>query len=192
MSSKADFYFNKGGKWHNEFAEMRKIALSGGLSEDLKWGCPCYTQDGRNVVLIHGFKEYCAFLFFKGAIMKDPKKLLVRQTPNVQSARQIRFTEATQIAKIAPTLRTYIKEAIRVEKSGQKVAMKKTSSFIVPEEFREQLDRNPALSAAFRSLTPGRQRGYLFFFGSAKQPETRKSRVEKNIPRILKGKGLDD
>lgn len=179
-------------QWRAETEQLREILRGCELTEELKWGCPCYTLEGANVVLIHGFKEYCALLFFKGALMKDPKGILIQQTENVQSARQIRFKHAGEIEKLATTVKAYIRDAIAVEKSGQKVAMKKTSDFKVPAEFQTQLDANPALKKAFESLTPGRQRGYLFHFSQAKQAATRESRVQKFIPQILKGKGLDD
>lgn len=187
-----DFYFSKAGKWQAEFQELRLIALGCGMTEELKWGCPCYTLDGKNIVLIHGFKEYCAFLFFKGALLKDPKGILIQQTPNVQSARQIRFTGIADIAKLKSTVKAYIKEAIEVEKGGLKVKMKKTSDFNMPEEFKTKLDKNRALKKAFDALTPGRRRAYLLHFSQPKQSKTREARVEKYTPQILSGKGLDD
>lgn len=187
-----DFYFSKAGKWQAEFQELRLIALGCGMTEELKWGCPCYTLDGKNIVLIHGFKEYCAFLFFKGALLKDPKGILIQQTPNVQSARQIRFTGIADIVKLKSTVKAYIKEAIEVEKGGLKVKMKKTSDFNMPEEFKTKLDKNRALKKAFDALTPGRRRAYLLHFSQPKQSKTREARVEKYTPQILSGKGLDD
>ena len=189
---KVDWFFKKDTKWKDEYERLRMIALNCGLTEELKWGCPCYTLDGQNVVLIHGFKDYCAYLFHKGALLKDPKSLLIQQTENVQSARQIRFTHVDQIADVENVLKSYIKEAMKLEKAGVKVPMKKTSEFKMPVEFKNVLDATPALKKAFAALTPGRQRGYLLYFSSAKQSKTREARVEKYIPRILKGKGLED
>ncbi|MEI1278584.1 DUF1801 domain-containing protein [Leptospira venezuelensis] len=192
MNPKVDFFFNKAKQWKEEYEALRKIALSSGLTEELKWGQPCYTSQNNNIVLIHGFKDYCAFLFFKGALLKDPKGILIQQTKNVQSARQIRFTNLKEIDKLKTSLKSYIKNAIEVEKSGQKVNFKKTKEFDMPEEFLSKLDESPNLKSAFDSLTPGRQRGYLLHFSSAKQSKTREARIEKYIPHILKGKGLDD
>ncbi|HTH54767.1 MAG TPA: YdeI/OmpD-associated family protein [Cyclobacteriaceae bacterium] len=192
MNPKVDFFFVKAKKWIEEYKAMRAIALDCGLQEELKWGCPCYTFQNKNVVLIHGFKDYCAFLFFKGALLKDTKKILIQQTKNVQSARQIRFTNVKEIVKIKATLRSYIYQAAEVEESGLKVKLKKTSDFSVPEEFKNKLNKMPALRKAFEGLTPGRQRGYLFYFSQAKQSKTRELRIEKCIPRIIEGKGLDD
>lgn len=171
---------------------MRAIALDCGLTEELKWGCPCYVFDSSNIVLIHGFKEYCAYLFFKGALLKDAKHILVRQTENVQSARQIRFTHVDEINDMESTLKAYIREAVKIEKAGVKVPLKKTSEFTMTKEFQNVLDKTPAVKKAFNALTPGRQRGYLLYFSSAKQAKTREARIEKYIPQILKGKGLDD
>lgn len=192
MNPKVDFFFNKACKWQKEYEQLRMIVLDCGLTEELKWGCPCYTHEKKNIVLIHGFKEYCALLFFKGALLKDAKKILIRQTENVQSARQIRFTNVKEIVKLEPVLKAYVKEAVEVEKSGLKVNLKKTSEFKVPEEFQNKLDKLPKLKTAFESLTPGRQRAYLFYFSQPKQSKTRESRIEKYLPQILKGKGLDD
>ena len=189
---KVDFFFNKARKWSEEYERLRTIVLDCGLTEELKWGCPCYTVQKRNVVLIHGFKEYCALLFFKGALLKDAEGILVQQTANVQSARQIRFTNARQIVKMKTILKAYIRQAIEVEKGGLKVRFKKTAEFAVPEEFQNKLDANPSLKKAFKALTPGRQRAYLFYFSGAKQSKTRESRVEKCVQQILVGKGLDD
>lgn len=182
----------KARKWQDEYTRLRAIALSSGLAEDFKWGHPCYTLDGQNVVLIHGFKDYCAFLFFKGALMQDPKGILVQQTANVQAARQVRFTSAQQIDGLEKTLKAYIKDAIKVEQSGAKVEFKKTAEFAVPEEFQSRLDQDLALRDAFQALTPGRQRAYLLHFSSARQSRTRVARIEKSIPMIFAGKGLDD
>lgn len=192
MNPKVDFFFSKAKNWQEEFEKLRTIILDCGLTEELKWGQPCYTFQKRNIVLIHGFKEYCAMLFFKGALLNDPNDILIQQTENVQAARQIRFTNARQIVKMEPVLKTYIYEAIEVEKAGLKVPLKKTAEFIIPEEFQKKLDKIPALKAAFYALTPGRQRAYLFYFSAPKQSKTRKSRVGKYIPQILKGKGLED
>jgi uncharacterized protein YdeI (YjbR/CyaY-like superfamily) len=189
---KVDSVLRREEKWREEFEQLRKIALDCGLTEDLKWGQPCYTVEDKNIVVIHGFKEYCALLFFKGALLKDPKGILIQQTENVQSARQIRFTDVRQILGMKAALKDYIRQAIDVEKAGLKVPLKKTTEFKVPEEFQERLDENPALKTAFAALTPGRQRGYLLYFSSAKQAKTREARVDKYIPQILKGKGLDD
>lgn len=189
---KVEFYFQKADKWKAEVKALRAIALSCKLTEELKWGHPCYSLEGSNVVLIHDFKEYCAFLFFKGALLKDPKGILIQQTRNVQAARQIRFTNARDIAKLASTLKSYIREAVDVEKSGAKVAFKKTREFPLVDEFRIRMQGMPALKTAFEALTPGRQRAYLLYFSSAKQSQTREARVEKCIPLILDGLGLDD
>jgi uncharacterized protein YdeI (YjbR/CyaY-like superfamily) len=192
MNPKVDFFFRKAKKWKEEFEKLRTIILACGLSEELRWGKPCYTFQNSNVVLIHGFKEYCALLFMKGALLKDPKGILIQQTENVQAARQIRFTNVREIVKMEPILKAYIREAIEVERAGLEVNYKKTTEFKTPEEFQNKLDENRALKAAFRALTPGRQRGYLLYFSGARQSKTRESRVEKCIPQILKGRGLDD
>lgn len=192
MNPKVDFYFNKAKTWQEEIKQMRMIALDCGLTEELKWGCPCYTFQKTNIVLIHVFKEYCAFLFFKGALLQDAKKILIQQTENVQAARQIRFTNVKEIIKKATVLKAYIYEAIEVEKAGLKVPLKKTTEYPVPEEFQKVLDKNAALKKAFHALTPGRQRAYLLHFSAPKQSKTRESRVENCKPRILKGLGLND
>ncbi len=192
MNPKVDGLLRKTKKWQEEFETLREIVLDSPLTEEVKWGQACYASDGRNIVLIHGFKEYCALLFFKGALLKDPKAILIQQTENVQSARQIRFTSVREIVAMKPILKAYIQEAIEVEEAGLKVKLKKTSEFKVPEEFQKQLDEKPALKKAFAALTPGRQRGYLFYFSAAKQSKTREARIEKCTPQILKGKGLDD
>jgi uncharacterized protein YdeI (YjbR/CyaY-like superfamily) len=189
---KVDWFFNKATKWQKEFEQLRKIALDTGLMEELKWGCPCYVFEKKNIVLIHGFKEYCAFLFFKGALLKDSKSILIQQTENVQSARQIRFTNVREIVKMKSILRAYIYEAVVVEEAGLKVDFKKTTDFSIPQEFQNILDKKPALKKAFDALTPGRQRAYIFYFASAKQAKTREARVEKYTKQILAGKGLDD
>lgn len=192
MNPKVDFFFSKAAQWREEFQQLRSIILDCGLTEELRWGKPCYTFQNSNIVLIHGFKEYCAILFIKGALLKDAHHILIQQTENVQAARQVRFTNVQEIVKLKTILKAYIREAIEVEKAGLEVNYKKTSEFKMPEEFKSKLDKNRALKTAFAALTPGRQRGYLLYFSSAKQSATRASRVEKYTPQILKGKGLDD
>ena len=192
MNPSVDFFFNKPSQWQEAYLQLRSIILSTGLTEELKWGKPCYTLNDNNVVLIHGFKEYCALLFHKGVLMKDPKGLLVQQTPNVQVARQLRFTDVKEIIKLKAVIKAYVKEAIAVEKSGEQAEMKKTSDFAIPDEFKNLLSKNAKLKKAFGALTPGRQRGYLLYFGSAKQAKTREARIEKYVPKILAGKGLED
>jgi len=192
MNPKVDWYFSKAKKWKQESKTLRTIVLGCGLTEELKWGKPCYTFQNSNSVLIHGFKDYCALLFFKGALLKDPKGILVQQTANVQAARQIRFTNVREIVKMEPILKTYIKEAIAVKKAGLEVTYKKASEFTIPEEFQSKLDEIPAVKTAFDALTPGRQRGYILYFSAAKQSKTRVSRVEKCMQAILKGKGLNE
>lgn len=192
MNPKVDFFFDKAQQWQKEFEKLRAIALETQLVEELKWGCPCYTYEGKNIFLIHGFKEYCALLFFKGALLKDPESILIQQTENVQASRQIRFTEVQQIIDLEKVLKEYMFEAVEVEESGAKVEMKKTKEFEMPEEFQKKLNENQELKEAFESLTPGRQRAYLLYFSSAKQSKTRESRIEKYIPEILNGKGLND
>jgi uncharacterized protein YdeI (YjbR/CyaY-like superfamily) len=189
---KVDWFFTKPSEWQAEYETLRAICLECGLTEELKWGCPCYTSEKRNIVLMHGFKEYCALLFFKGALLKDPEGILIQQTENVQAARQIRFTSVRQIAKMKPILKAYIREAIEVERAGVKVPLKKTKEFNVPEEFQNQLNKDAVLKKAFNRLTPGRQRGYLLYFSAPRQSKTRESRIEKSIPQILVGKGLND
>ena len=189
---KVDFYFVKAKKWQEELEQLRKIVLDCGLTEELKWGVPCYTFEKSNIVLMHTFKEYCALLFFKGALLKDANGLLVQQTKNVQAARQIRFTNVREIVKQKRVLKAYIQEAVEVEKAGLKVKFKKTAEFSMPEEFQNKLDEMPDLKTAFDELTPGRQRAYLLYFSSPKQSKTRESRVEKSTKKILMGKGLDD
>jgi uncharacterized protein YdeI (YjbR/CyaY-like superfamily) len=192
MNPKVDFYFGKAKKWQEEFEKLRMIILDCGLTEELKWGVPCYTFEKRNIVLIHGFNEYCALLFFKGALLNDAKGILIQQTQNVQAARQIRFTNVREIVKMKPILKTYIYEAIEVETAGLKYPFKKTTEFIIPEEFQNKLAEIPALKTAFDALTPGRQRGYILYFSAPKQSKTRESRVEKCMQQILNGKGLND
>ena len=192
MNPKVDFFFTRAKKWQEEFEKLRMIILDCGLTEELKWGVPCYTFEKRNLVLIHGFNEYCALLFFKGALLKDAKSILIQQTKNVQAARQIRFTNVREIVKLKPILKAYIYEAIEVEKAGLKVSFKKTSDFIIPEEFQNKLDKIPSLKTAFYALTPGRQRAYIVYFSQPKQSKSRESRVEKCMRKILNGKGLND
>ncbi len=192
MNPKVDWYFDKNEKWQKEIRKLRMIILECGLTEELKWGCPCYTYVNSNIVLIHVFKEYCAVLFFKGALLHDANGILVQQTKNVQSARQIRFTNIREIVERETNLKAYIYEAIEVEKAGLKVPFKKTKDFIIPGEFKKKLDKIPALKTAFEALTPGRQRAYIFYFSQAKQSKTRESRVEKYLKHILHGKGLED
>ncbi len=192
MNPKVDAVIAKDKKWGDELKKLQKIILSTGLTEELKWGQPCYTLDGKNVVLIHGFKDYFALLFMKGALMKDPNKLLIQQTENVQSGRQIRFTDGGEVTQLAPTLKKYVEDAIAVEKSGAKIEMKKTAAFKMPDEFKEVLEKKAKVKKAFEALTPGRQRGYLLHFSSAKQAKTREARIEKCLPQILAGKGMDD
>jgi uncharacterized protein YdeI (YjbR/CyaY-like superfamily) len=192
MNPEVDVFLRKAKKWRKEFEKLRTIVLDCGLTEELKWGQPCYTLQNKNIVLIHGFKEYCALLFFKGALIHDPNGILIRQTENVQAARQIRFTDVQEIVKLEPILKAYIKQAVEVEKAGLKVKLKKTEEYPVPEEFRNKLDNIPALKTAFEALTPGRQRAYIFYFSQPKQSKTRESRIEKCMQKILKGKGLND
>jgi uncharacterized protein YdeI (YjbR/CyaY-like superfamily) len=192
MSPKVDAFLKRQDTWRPEFEKLREILLDSGLTEDLKWGQPCYALDGKNVALIHGFKEYCAILFNKGALLKDPKKVLIQQTRNVQAGRQIRFTSLEDVTRLAKTLKAYIREAIEVERAGLKVPKKETADFEMPEEFASRLAASAKLKKAFGALTPGRQRGYLLHFSQPKLAKTRAARVEKHEPRILKGLGLDD
>ncbi|WP_323756387.1 YdeI family protein [Roseivirga sp.] len=192
MNPKVDWFFEKDTKWQAEYNHLRAIALDCGLTEELKWGCPCYTFKGTNIVLIHGFKEYCAYLFHKGVLLKDSDNILIQQTENVQSARQIRFTGLEAIMEVETVLKAYIYEAIEVEKAGLTVALKKTAEFNMPEEFEKALNENSDLKTAFEALTPGRQRGYLLHFSQPKQSKTREARIEKCTPMIFEGKGLND
>jgi len=189
---KTDWFFVKDTKWQKEYEKLRKIILSCGLSEELKWGCPCYTFENNNIVLMHGFKEYCALLFFKGALLADPDGMLIQQTENVQSARQLRFTSVQQVVKAERIVKAYVYEAIEVERAGLHVKYKKTKDFKIPDEFQTKLDKMPSLKTAFNALTPGRQRAYIFHFSQPKQSKTRTARVEKYLKQILNGKGLDD
>ena len=192
MNPKVDFFFDKAEKWQKEFEQLRTIILDCGLTEELKWGQPCYTSQESNIVLMHGFKEYCALLFFKGALLQDANDILIQQTENVQAARQVRFTNVKEIVKMEKILKAYVYEAIEVERAGLKVKLKKTSEYKIPEEFEKKLNKNSALKKAFDALTPGRQRAYILHFSAPKQPKTRGSRVEKSMQQILNGKGLDD
>ena len=192
MNPEVDWFFTKDTKWQQEYEELREVVLACGLSEELKWGCPCYTFQESNVVLIHGFKDYCALLFMKGALLQDTNGILVQQTENVQSARQIRFTSLAEITQMQPVIKAYVNEAIDVEKAGLTVPMKETAAFKMPEEFERVLADMPELNDAFHQLTPGRQRSYLLYFSSPKQAKTREARVEKYLQKILDGKGLED
>jgi len=198
MNPKVDAYLSKTKQWHEEFEKLRMIILDCRLTEELKWGVPCYTlpasaaRQKSNIVLIHGFKEYCALLFFKGALLSDVSGILIQQTKNVQAARQIRLTNVQEIVKMKSILKAYIYEAVEVEKAGLKVDYKKTTEFIMPEEFKKKLDAIPLLKTAFNALTPGRQRAYILYFSTPKQSKTRESRIEKCMQQILNGKGLND
>ncbi|MCR9066343.1 MAG: YdeI/OmpD-associated family protein [Cytophagales bacterium] len=192
MNPKVDFFFNKTSKWNQEYNKLRSILLNCGLTEELKWGCPCYTFQKNNVVLIHGFKEYCALLFHKGVLLKDTENILIQQTKDVQVARQIRFTSISEIENLQHTIRAYVYEAIEVEKAGIQPQLKEVAQFEMADEFKSILDEQPELKKAFEELTPGRQRAYLLHFSQPKQSKTRTSRVEKAIPKIMDGKGLND
>jgi uncharacterized protein YdeI (YjbR/CyaY-like superfamily) len=192
MDPKVDWYFNKAEKWQQEVVKLRTLVLNCGLVEELKWGCPCYQHQKKNIVLIHQFKDYCALLFFKGALLQDAGGILIQQTENVQAGRQMRFSHIHEIMNMESIIKAYIFEAIELEKSGLKVPLKKTKEYAIPEEFQMKLDDIPTLKRAFETLTPGRQRGYLLYFSSAKQSKTREARVEKYLPQILEGKGLED
>lgn len=193
MNAQAERFFEKSKKWNEEYNLLREIILENkSLEEDFKWMHPCYTFEGKNVVLIHGFKEYCALLFHKGVLLKDPKNILIQQTENVQSARQIRFTKAEQIIKLKSVIKDYVKQAVEIEKSGKKIEMKKVSDYPIPEEFQQALNDDKELNKAFYALTTGRQKGYLFYFNQAKQSQTRQTRIEKYYQQILDGKGIDD
>ena len=192
MNKDVDNFLSNLDKWHDELKRLREIILDCGLNEDFKWMHPCYTFNGKNIVLIHGFKDYCAILFYKGALLKDPKNILIRQTENTQSARQIRFTNVSEIQYLESTIRDYVLEAIEIEKVGLKVKMKKTSDYEVPRELDQKFTESPRLKKAFKNLTPGRQKGYLLHFSQPLQAKTRISRIEKNTERILNGKGLND
>ena len=192
MNPKVDEFLSKAKKWKEEFEKLRMIVLDCELTEEFKWMHPCYTFQKKNIVLIHGFKEYCALLFLKGALLKDAHGILIQQTENVQAARQIRFTNVQEIVEMETILKAYIYEAIEVEKAGLEVNFKKNTEFIIPEEFQNKFDEIPALKTAFEALTPGRQRAYILYFSAPKQSKTRESRVEKCMQQILNGKGLND
>jgi uncharacterized protein YdeI (YjbR/CyaY-like superfamily) len=192
MNPKVDAFLKRQDKWRAEFEKLREILLASGLTEELKWGQPCYADDGKNVALIHGFKEYCAILFHKGALLQDPKGVLIQQTKNVQSARQIRFTSVQEVSKLETTVKAYLRDAIAIERAGLKVQLKTTDQIELPAEFESKLAANAKLQTAFAALTPGRQRAYIFHFSQAKLSTTRAARVEKQIPRILEGLGLED
>jgi len=187
-----DFYFDKDRKWQEEIKKLRTIVLDSPLTEELKWGVPCYTLEQNNILLIHVFKEYCAILFVNGVLLKDPHGLLIQQTENVQAGRQIRFANMEDIIKTEAILKVYINEAIEIEKSGLKVEFKKNTELTIPDELQTKFDENPAFKTAFEALTPGRQRAYILFFTAPKQSKTREARVEKSVPQILDGKGLND
>jgi uncharacterized protein YdeI (YjbR/CyaY-like superfamily) len=189
---RVDFFFNQTTQWQAEFKKLRAIMLACGLNEELKWGVPCYTHEKRNIVLMHGFKDYCALLFVKGVLLQDAEGILVRQTANVQAGRQVRFTSVREIVQRESILKAYVQEAVEMEKAGLKVPHKETAEFSVPEEFITQLEEVPGLQDAFEALTPGRQRAYLLYFAAPKQAKTRVARIEKSTPQILKGKGLND
>lgn len=192
MNPKVDFFFTKPSAWQKEFQLLRNICIDTNLTEDLKWGCPCYTLNHSNIVLIHGFKNYCALLFFKGALLKDTENILIQQTATVQAARQLRFTSSKQITELKTIIKRYIFEAIEIEKAGLKVELKKTKDFEICDELAAEFKKSKSLKAAFEKLTPGRQRAYLLYFSSAKQSTTRQNRIEKHIPHIFNGKGIDD
>ncbi|HUL45207.1 MAG TPA: YdeI family protein [Bacteroidota bacterium] len=192
MNPKVDFFFAKEKEWREEFEKLRMIILACGLTEELKWGVPCYTFQKKNIVLIHGFKEYCAILFIKGALLKDTRGILIQQTENVQAGRQVRFTNVREIVKLQTALKAYIREAVEVEEAGLKVPYKRTSEYVIPEELQTKFDKLPALKSAFKALTPGRQRGYILYFSAAKQSITRAARIDKCTRQILNGKGLHE
>jgi len=192
MDKRVNVFLKRAKQWKEEFHLVREIVMECDLEEDYKWMHPCYTYKGKNIVLIHGFKEYCALLFHKGALLKDPKGILIQQTQNVQSARQIRFTNTEQIIKLKSVIKQYIKQAVEIEKSGKKIEMKKVADYPIPKEFQQVLNDDKELNKAFYALTPGRQKGYLFYLNQAKQSKTRQARIEKYYQKILDGKGIDD
>jgi len=192
MGPNADEFFNESVKWREEFTLLREIMLGCHLTEELKWGVPCYTFQNKNIALIHGFKEYCALLFVNGSLLSDPKGILIRQSEHTQAARQARFTGVGEIMALEPVLKAYVQEAIEAEKAGLKVNFKSTAEYAIPEEFRERMENNPPLRNAFEALTPGRQRAYILYFSAPKQSKTREARIEKYMRRILDGKGLND
>jgi uncharacterized protein YdeI (YjbR/CyaY-like superfamily) len=189
---KIDAFLRRAKKWRDELTELRRITLDCGLTEELKWYQPCYTVNDKNVIILGGFKDHCVLSFVKGALLKDPKNILITPGPNSQSVRTIQFMSVQEIAKLEPVLQAYIDEAVEVEKNGLKVNLKKITQRKIPEELADVFDENPAFKAAFQKLTPGRQRGYYMYISSAKQSKTRESRVQKCMPQILKGKGLND
>lgn len=189
---RVDIFLSKADKWQDEMEQLRSIILDCGLAEELKWGKPCYTFQGKNIVIIQGFKEYCALLFFKGVLLDDPDNILIKTGQNTDVGRQIRFVDVRKIVEMKSTLKSYIDNAIEVEKSGQKIEVRKSSEFVISIEFQNKLKEMPALKTAFEALTPGRQRAYIFYFSAPKQSRTRESRIEKYIPHIIRGKGLND
>mgnify|MGYP001289314223 CR=1 FL=1 len=192
MNPKVDAVISKAKNWQEEYIKLRAIVLDCQLTEEFKWGVPCYTHLGKNIVLIHGFNEYCALLFMKGSLLKDDRGILIRQTENVQAGRQIRFTDVREIAKMESTLKAYIREAVEIEKAGLKVNYKEVAEYKIPKEFKDKLDKSSALKKSFNALTPGRQRAYLLYFSAPKQSKTRVSRIDNCVQKILKGKGLHD
>ncbi len=192
MNPEVDIYFSRAAKWQEELKKLREISLSCHLTEEFKWRAPCYAFQKSNIVIIQGFKKYCALLFFKGVLLKDPAGILIKPGENTQAGRQIRFSGLKEIVKMEPVLKKYIHEAVEVEKAGLKVNFKKSSGYKIPDEFKNKLDGNPALKSSFNTLTPGRQRAYILYFSTAKQSRTREQRIEKYLPQILRGKGLND
>ncbi|MFZ9846791.1 MAG: DUF1801 domain-containing protein [Flavobacteriales bacterium] len=192
MNPKVDAFFSNLTQWQDELAQLREIVLDCGLTEELKWGVPCYTYKNANIIIIHGFKQYCALMFFKGVLLADSDKILIQQTKNVQETRQVRFTNVKEIAKLEAVLKAYVFEAIEIEKAGLKVPLKKTEDFEMPKELQNKFKENTALKKAFEALTPGRQRGYLLHFTGSQNSKTREARIEKYIPRIIKGQGFND
>ena len=192
LNTRVNSFMERSEQWHDEFELMREIALSSGLTEELKWGQPCYTLNGANIFLFHGFKNYCAFLFFKGALMKDPEKILIQQTENVQAGRHLRFTEKKEIVKLKTVIKEYIAEAIAIEEAGLQVEKRKPSELVIPSDLQALMRKTPGLLPSFKKLTPGRQRAYILHFSSAKQEATKISRIQKSIPNILAGKGLNE
>jgi uncharacterized protein YdeI (YjbR/CyaY-like superfamily) len=192
VNRKVDIYLSKATQWREEFTELRRIALASGLTEDLKWGHPCYTLNNGNVILIHGFKHYCAIAFFKGALMKDPERILIQQTENVQSSRQVRFTSLAEIRTLKKVLKAYIAQAIAIEEAGLKVEFKKPADLVIPKDIQAKLKKIPGLATAFKDLTPGRKRAYVLHFSSAKQEKTMEARIVKSAPKIFEGKGPNE
>ncbi len=192
INPSADWFFDKPSPWQGAYTNLRTIVLTCGLQETIKWGCPCYTLQGKNIVLIHGFKDYCALLFMQGALLTDPQHILVQQTENVQAARQLRFADLQQILDQQFVIQTYVREAMNLQVTGTKVVPKKTNEYAVPIEFQEILNQKPELKRAFETLTPGRQRGYLLYFSAAKRSQTKVERIQKMLPKIMNGQGLED